>query len=701
MRTASKFTLLLVLFPLLLSANTFLPLYDAGDYKTAAQQLQKLKEQDPVEYISLPYALLHAKSLHLAGDLPGARIIYEELAASPRFAPYCLLPLARIYAGLEETSKAIASYQSYLRNTKYPDYLLVSLEALNYCMSKKHSEGLLATAQIVQKNSATHRTGQFYVAQSYRLRDEDALARSLLLSLLQTKKADDITNRSLSELDSIDGNKLSEADRSYRGRLAYDAWNFELAVKYLTPLATQDMEYSYYLARSLFFQGRLEEAKKVFQVALGLWPDHKLARTCMYQYANVCLRSGDYETAEKILAKLKSKSTGTLESSVYKTIHALRSQSKLEEALKVIEPYCNARSAVERNKAIFLRARIYFQSGKYREALTDFSLVAKSPTGINSREVLFWKALTLEKLEQPAEAVPIFKELATGHDYIAILAGERHPAAPTAPVQGADYPLCRLPADDQKEEVQAIYESGEMQPALLYLHLYPEAAKEITNMSNRSWELLEIDPRNRLQRFLGICYLAGLGGNYATATYYSELFLKALPKSVSAEELPQDILKALFPLPYKEKVDKFSSERNLDPFLVLAIMKQESKFKQFARSGSFALGLMQLIPPTAIKIAGSLGLSDFNLEQLYQPETNINLGTKFLQDMVDKYGNRIEVIAAGYNSGEANVSRWLDSTSTDEAIDFFSNIDLPETRNYVMLVKTHYDWYRRVYGSKS
>jgi len=96
-----------------------------------------------------------------------------------------------------------------------------------------------------------------------------------------------------------------------------------------------------------------------------------------------------------------------------------------------------------------------------------------------------------------------------------------------------------------------------------------------------------------------------------------------------------------------------------------------------------------------------LGLKGFSLEHLYMPEININLGTRYIQEMIGRFGRRLEVIAAGYNSGESNVRRWLDCTTTDETFEFFSNIDLPETRNYVMIVRANYESYRRTYSNPS
>ena len=71
---------------------------------------------------------------------------------------------------------------------------------------------------------------------------------------------------------------------------------------------------------------------------------------------------------------------------------------------------------------------------------------------------------------------------------------------------------------------------------------------------------------------------------------------------------------------------------------------------------------MQLIPSTATRLASDLGLKGFSVEHLYSPEVNINLGTRYIQEIIQRFGKQLEVIAAGYNSGESNVRRWLDCT---------------------------------------
>jgi len=67
--------------------------------------------------------------------------------------------------------------------------------------------------------------------------------------------------------------------------------------------------------------------------------------------------------------------------------------------------------------------------------------------------------------------------------------------------------------------------------------------------------------------------------------------------------------------------------------------------------------------------------------------------------MAKEFGQKVEILAAGYNSGEPNVRRWLAASAAGEDLDFFSNIDMSETKTYVMIVRTNYDIYKKLYGS--
>lgn len=706
-----RFFPVLVLFVLLLRAEAQETLslseirskYDSGDFRIAAAMLQKLSDEQPEVYQSLPFVLMRARALERSGDAAGAIEIYKQAVQQPELLRYALLPLARLAAQGKDSSLSVQSYQQYLSLRNAPEYNSVAREALDYCARLNRPDFLRQTAQVLRAQRSYRRLADFHAGKSYAMEGENEKARAYYEDLIRTGAKDDVTNLALTELDRLEGSGLTEDQKVFRGKLAFQVWNFDLTRKYIGPYSLKSIENAYYYARALAFLGDTDGARKTYQAAIGLWPEDPKTRLCIYQYANLCLRLGDNVRAAELYTKIRPKATGEiLENTSFNLVQALRAQSKLNEAVQIISPYCAARRKSTRERALFLRARVNFQGARYREALTDIKTLLAMKSSLNSREILFWKGLVLEKLGMHQDADIAFNSLGSGVDFFSLLVSDRlasegrtQDAALRAP---ENLRLCRLPDSRQEAEIRERSAAGDLLTPFLYLHLYEEAARTLPSVTTDSWRLLGVDPTDRAQKLLSISYLAGLGRNYPVSTYYSEILLKSWPAGTSLLALPPDILHALFPMPYQDVIQKFASERKIDPYLVLSIMKQESKFKEFARSQAFARGLMQLIPSTAMAVASDLGLAQFTLDQLYQPETNINLGTRYVQDMVGKFGPRVEVIAASYNSGESNVRRWLSVVGSDDTIEFYSNIDLPETKQYVNIVKTNYELYRRIYG---
>src|SRR5262249_32914613 len=157
---------------------------------------------------------------------------------------------------------------------------------------------------------------------------------------------------------------------------------------------------------------------------------------------------------------------------------------------------------------------------------------------VNHREALFWKGLTLEKLGKSTDAVAVFRSLATDHDYLAFLAAEKISNAPAAQSSDFQIGMLRMPTMDQEDVIVELYKRGEVLPAFLYLHLYREAALELQGVPKETWQAIGVNPNSRIEKYLATAQIAEMGGNFATATYNSDMFLKNLPKGISAFALP-------------------------------------------------------------------------------------------------------------------------------------------------------------------
>ena len=154
---------------------------------------------------------------------------------------------------------------------------------------------------------------------------------------------------------------------------------------------------------------------------------------------------------------------------------------------------------------------------------------------------------------------------------------------------------------------------------------------------------------------------------------------------------------ASFPAPYRAAILHSAKARKLDPRFILAIIRQESVFKPFAKSPSGARGLLQLTMDAAQKYAADAGLSAVRENQLYRPETSILVGSQYLAELFRLFPNLPEAVAASYNGGEDNVARWVKRAKQSDAGVFTAEIGFDETKGYVQKVMANYRAYQLLY----
>lgn len=225
-----------------------------------------------------------------------------------------------------------------------------------------------------------------------------------------------------------------------------------------------------------------------------------------------------------------------------------------------------------------------------------------------------------------------------------------------------------------------------------------------------SKELEELLPENINMAFLRALELQKLSMNV-----YVSMEIKAVSKEVTQAHLPQiaerltalqeydtllqisekfgEINSYTYPLAYNDKLHKISKKEGVDTLLVLAIMREESRFNPKVVSVAGAIGLMQLMPKTA-KLYSRIN----DIEDIYQPDNNIKAGVKHISKLLKEYRNIWYAVAA-YNAGEHRVNNWIKNKYRD--IDMFvEDIPFPETRNYVKKVLKSYYIYKKLYGEQ-
>jgi soluble lytic murein transglycosylase len=162
------------------------------------------------------------------------------------------------------------------------------------------------------------------------------------------------------------------------------------------------------------------------------------------------------------------------------------------------------------------------------------------------------------------------------------------------------------------------------------------------------------------------------------------------------EELTREQWDVFYPLSYWDIIVQESRAKNLDPYQVAGLIRQETVFMSRARSGARAYGLMQLLVPTGTLTAKKYGVDrSITEESLYEPRLNIQLGTAYLRDQIDKFG-RIEYVAAAYNAGPIRAVQWRASLPADMD-EWAEAVPFKETRGYVQGVVRNRLQYQRLY----
>ncbi|MFK7795292.1 MAG: transglycosylase SLT domain-containing protein [Gammaproteobacteria bacterium] len=278
----------------------------------------------------------------------------------------------------------------------------------------------------------------------------------------------------------------------------------------------------------------------------------------------------------------------------------------------------------------------------------------------------YWRARALEEMGVHTDAKYIYQKIARERDYYGFLAADRvqQPYEMNdQPLQFTDFEIGRVLEYPPLIRARELLEAGQTS------HAYNE------------WKYLTAGfDAKKLQI---AAYIA-----HQWDWYHTAIFTVARGKHY-------DDLQLRFPQPYDDIVSKNARRFSLTPEYVYGVMRQESAMNSIAKSHAGARGLMQLMPATAKDVAKSLKIKSPNRTALLQPKVNVQLGSKYLRSMLDRYDNQQVLATASYNAGPHRVKRWLPPNEKMSADVWVDTIPYDETRKYVrrvMAYSTVYEW---------
>jgi soluble lytic murein transglycosylase len=192
--------------------------------------------------------------------------------------------------------------------------------------------------------------------------------------------------------------------------------------------------------------------------------------------------------------------------------------------------------------------------------------------------------------------------------------------------------------------------------------------------------------------------LLARNGETARSIQLAEAMRERLPSRLPAELLARPFQQCLYPLAYREPLLAEGRLRGLDPYLLAALIRAESRFDHRALSAAAARGLTQFALPTARHVASRIGMERLEADDLYKPEVAIDLGGAYLAALLHDFGGRPHLAITAYNAGEPQAQLWRSYCFSTQPEEYFSKIGSRETRGYVERVLSNWAHYQRLYS---
>ncbi len=411
------------------------------------------------------------------------------------------------------------------------------------------------------------------------------------------------------------------------------------------------------LAYSIFRQKRYKEAAQLYSKTKN---DYWLARAL--------LRARDIESFESRLSKFINNGDKRFAPLLISYATIKRRDGDIAGALNILK---NALSIYpsEKEGILWSIGWTHYISKDLKDACDAFSELYKTYGG---SKYLYWRDRCLKRMKN-GSVLSAGEKKTSGDDFYSIL------------------PLIINMKDNHREtEDVNIRLDSRNSCTPLPVFRRAEILSEIGLRDDAANELIIISKKaSSMEELLStICRLKNL------KKYKSAI---ALASRIQGSKLSEEFM---YPLAYPDEVIMASKESGLDPLLILSVMREESRFDPNARSIAGAIGLLQLMPETAIRVNKKIGMDIKNADELYDPMTNIKIGSYYLKELIHEFGS-LPLAIASYNAGERVVMEWIKKGQYGEIDEFIEDIPYDETKNYVRKVLTSYFKYRDLLGNNT
>lgn len=550
----------------------------------------------------------------------------------------------------------------------------------------------------------------------------------LYQGMLRQNMRDEMAGMAASKIGSLVSSypiPITRDDGMYYGQASYYAKQYKTAREELQKVIDKPDELSakaaYFIAESYYRERKYDKAIEKYAAVVKNYPQSEYAETSEYQIALCHRKAGRKKRFRTLMANFAATHpTSDL---------ADNAQFEIAEHYKVEEQYKEAADAYGKVVASYPGSSLVDDSlwniGWCHIKLKDKAggksafqrLLSEHPDSSLAGSARFWIGVIYERMEEWQKAADTYKEVMGNNAwYYSDRAKRRLEQLGKSGKISADGTLIQYKKLRIDESVPAWQNINTPLPGrienLLALRVFDDAIGELLTAAKTG------EARESIYYSLAVHYEKM--GDFSNSWKYA-LRLSLLPHMKSADgAMPHQLHRMWYPIAFREAVFSNSEKNNLDPLLILAIMRAESGYEPSAISWAGAIGLIQIMPPTGGDIAQRLKVKPFRAEMLLQPELNIRFGTWYLASLIkslDKHVSGIlsaekmseaersyivKMLAAGaYNGGQTRIRRWIKRYGIKDMDEFVESIPIPETKRYIKKVFSSYEIYSSLYNEES
>ncbi len=453
-------------------------------------------------------------------------------------------------------------------------------------------------------------------------------------------------------------------------------------------LATRTAKNAYRAARGLWLGNKEKEAIAEYKKLNAEFPDSEENALGLVRLARLLDAQEAIPYLDQVIAKFPERAAEALLDRANRLEQLGSSQSAAQARESLLTQYSNSNQAAELR---WQKAQNLAKAGDYAGAWKWAAELGKeNPNSELAPKAGFWVGKWAQRLGKAQEAKTAF-------EYVLAKYPESYYAWRSAVNLGwnvGDFTNVR----SYNPEVVKPHERSILPAGSKVLHELYQLGQD-----QEAWDLWQTEFTNRMnptvpEQFTDGVIRIGIGDNLDGMFMLSSLSQRTKPEEVAQyQELRKTTLygEALYPFPYQDMILNWSNQRQLNPLLVTALIRQESRFMPKIKSWVGATGLMQVMPETGEWIASKINIKEYNLEK---PEDNIKFGTWYLDYTHREYQNNSMLAVASYNAGPGSVSDWLKRFGWNDPDEFHEKIPFPETKGYVEHVFGNYWNYLRLYN---